>query len=308
MGSQVGHEHPDRRVARIASAQHGVVSRPQLLAAGLRPRSIHHRLATGRLHSLHRGVYAVGHRALTREGTWLAAALACGDGAVISHLDAAELWGLVRSHGRGPVHVTVPTRAGRARRDGIRVHRVPLAAGDVMRRRSVEVTTVARTLVDVAALLDGRPLERALDEAHYLGLLDSSVLAVTLDRNAGRAGARRLGAVLAGHEPGSTRTRSELEERFLALCSAHRLPRPRVNVVVDGLEVDFLWAASRVIVETDGYAAHNGLGAFERDHERDLRLRAARYEVLRFTWRQVTTRGRWVAESVADALGERPGA
>lgn len=128
-----------------------------------------------------------------------------------------------------------------------------------MRRRSVEVTTVARTLVDVAVLLDGRPLERALDEAHYLGLLDSSVLAVTLDRNAGRAGARRLGAVLAGHEPGSTRTRSELEERFLALCSTHRLPRPRVNVVVDGLEVDFLWAAARVIVETDGYAAHNGL-------------------------------------------------
>lgn len=167
-------------------------------------------------------MYAVGHRALTREGTWLAAALACGDGAVISHLDAAVLWGLLRSQRRGPVHVTVPTRTGRARREGIRVHRVPLTAGDVTRRRGVAVTTVARTLVDVATLLDGRPLERALDEAHYLDLLDSRVLAATLDRNAGRAGARRLGTVLAGHEPGSTRTRSELKERFLALCSAHR--------------------------------------------------------------------------------------
>lgn len=268
MGSQVGHEHPDRRVARIASAQHGVASRPQLLAAGLRPRSIDHRLATGRLYSLHRGVYAVGHR----------------------------------------VHVTVPTRAGRARRGGIRIHRVPLTDGDATRRRGVAVTTVARTLVDVAALLDGRPLERALDEAHYLGL-------PRLERARGNAGPQRrtrgraqAGTVLGGHEPGSTRTRSELEEGFLALCSAHRLPRPRVNAVVDGVEVDFLWAAARVIVETDGYAAHNGRGAFERDHERDLRLRAARYEVLRFTWRQVTTRGRWVAESVADALDERPGA
>lgn len=115
MGSQVAHEYRDRRVARIASAQHGVVSRQQLLAAGLGPRSIHHRLATGRLYSLHRGVYAVGHRALTREGTWLAAALACGDRAVISHLDAAELWGLVRSRGRGPG--MSPCRPGRVARD-----------------------------------------------------------------------------------------------------------------------------------------------------------------------------------------------
>lgn len=222
MGSQVARDHPDRRVADVASAQHGVISRAQLLAGGLGARAIDHRLAAGRLHPLHRGVYALGHRALTREGAWVAATLACGDGAVVSHFDAAGLWGLVAPRS-GHVHVTVPTRAGRARRKG----------------------------------------------------------------------------------PGSTRTRSELEERFLALCTAHHLPRPCVNAVIEGYEVDFLWPAAGLVVETDGYAAHARRGTLERDHERDIRLRAAGYEVLRFTWRQVTARGYWVATSVADVLGER---
>lgn len=302
MGSQLARRHPDRRAAEIASRQYGVISRRQLLAAGLGKRAIDHRLATGRLHPLHRGIYAVGHRALTREGVWMAATLACGDDAVVSHLDAAALWGLMAPR-PGAVHVTVPTRAGRARRAGITLHRVPLPAADATAHRRIPVTTPARTLVDVAAILPIRAVERAIDEAHFLHLLRDGSIESTLERNADRVGARCLATRLERHEPGSTRTRSELEERFLALCAGHRLPRPRVNASIEGLEVDFLWPAAGVVVETDGYAAHARRGTLERDHERDLRLRAVGYEVLRFTWRQVNVRGAWVAARVAEALG-----
>lgn len=304
MGSQLAQHRPDRRAAEIASAQHGVISRGQLLDAGMGARAVDHRVATGRLHPLHRGVYAVGHRAVTREGKWVAATLACGDGAVISHLDAAAVWRLVAPP-LGPVDVTAPTRAGRARRAGIALHRVTLPAADATTHRGIAVTAPARTLVDLAAVLPIRAVERAVDEAHFLHLLQNRSMDETLERNAPRLGARRLATLLERHEPGSTRTRSELEERFLTLCASHGLPRPRVNTVVEGFEVDFLWPSAGVIVETDGYAAHARHTTLERDHERDRCLRGAGYEVLRFTWRQVVARDAWVATRVAAELSRR---
>ncbi len=185
----------------------------------------------------------------------------------------------------------------------MRVHRARLRRADVTIWKGIPVTTAARTLVDIAPLVPRRRLERALDEAAYLGRLPGGTLAATLSRNAGRRGVPTLRAVLAEHTPGSTRTRSELEELFLRLCRVHTLPRPLVNAHVAGLEVDFLWPLERVVVETDGYASHSRRSTFERDHERDLRLEEAGYAVRRFTYRQITRNAAAVAASVRRALG-----
>ncbi len=187
-------------------------------------------------------------------------------------------------------------------RHGIRLHRVPLAPEDKRRRHDIPVTTAARTLFDLAPLMPRRQLERALDEAAYLHLLPTGVLEVTLQRNRGRAGGPAFRAALATHLPGTTRTRSELEERFLALCRSQSLPQPLVNSRVGGLEVDFCWPDHMLIVETDGLSAHRRAATLERDHERDALLRAAGYAVLRFTYRQVTDRSGWVAASVRHEL------
>jgi len=154
-------------------------------------------------------------------------------------------------------------------------------------------------------MLSRRRLERALDEAAYLHLLPAGALAATLKRNAGRTGSPALRTALATHTPGTTRTRSELEERFLALCRRHRLPQPLVNARVADLEVDFYWPAHALVVETDGYASHSRPSRLERDHERDLCLRAADHAVLRFTYRQVTERPGRVAASVRRELAAR---
>jgi len=297
---------PDRRLAGLAAAHHGVVTRAQLLDIGLTPSAIHRRVQAGRLHPVYRGVYSVGYRSSTREGKWLGAVLACGRGAALSHLDAAELWGLA-SRDRGAIHVTVPTRSGRAHRPGIRVHRVPLATVEVVRSRGVPVTSPARTLIDIAELLPRRRTERALGEGEYLRLVDGRALEGALEENVGRAGARCLWSILEARALGSTLTRSELEERFLALCRAHRLPHPTVNARVAGVEVDFLWTEQRVIAETDGYAAHGTRAAFERDRKRDVCLQAAGYVVLRFTYRQVVDDASWVVSNLRFALGQTAG-
>ena len=273
------------------------------MRAGVGAGAIDRRIAGARLHPVHRGVYSVGHRLLSPEGRWLAAALACDSG-LLSHLDAAALWALVVKPA-GPVHVTVPTRAGRRNRPGIHVHRVSLPAGEITERRGVPVTTPARTLVDIAELLPSRKLQRALDEAEYLRLVEPRVLRSTLEANANRSGARKLRSVLAAHSPGSTRTRSELEELFLTLCRSQALPEPTVNARIDGREVDFVWFGARVIAETDGWAAHGTRAAFERDRLRDAGLHAAGYIVLRFTYRQVASRPEWVGGVLRRSLVQR---
>jgi very-short-patch-repair endonuclease len=292
----------DLRIAGLAGAQHGVVSRAQLRLLGLSDDAIDRRVARGRLHILHRGVYAVGHRTLTTEGRWMAAVMAGGRDAVLSHASAAAAWEL-RPAGGAAIHVTVPDNAGRKRRTGIRVHRsTALEPAETTTVRAIPVTTPIRTIIDVAATLRGRPLEHVLDLAEQRRLVDFAELRQHLADHPGRPGSPSLQAVLSLYTAGSTVTRSEMEERFLALCDSHGLQRPDVNTRIEGVEVDFAWRDARVVVEVDGYAYHRAPSAFERDRERDVMLAVAGWQVLRFTWTQLTEQQAWVARAISKCL------
>ena len=273
----------------MAGAQHGVVSLAQVRAIGLSATAVRSRVRAGRLHSVHRGVYAVGHARLTGRGLWMAGVLACGPGAALSHRSAAALHDLRRSD-RRTVDVTVPRDAGRNRTE-IHAHRSVLADADLVVVDGIPCTTVARTLLDLAEVVDRRGLERAVDRAEQMRLLDTTAIADVLARSPGRHGARPLRTILAGFDPERARTRSELERRFLRLCDRAGVPRPRVNhvVTIDGepMEIDFAWPDRRLAVETDGHATHGTRQAFERDRRRDQRLKRAGWDTLRFTWRQV---------------------
>jgi hypothetical protein len=294
----------DAELARLAAEQHGVVALRQLRELGLSSSAVRSRVASGRLHRVHRGVYAVGHRVLGVEGRWIAAVLACGRDAVLSHRSAAALWSL-RPTTRAAIDVTVPRRVG-VSRPGIDFHRTTgLEPGDLTRVRAVPCTTVARTLVDLAEVIDRRELARACERAEVLRLFDARALEGALAWTTGRHGAPALRDVLA-HYAGDPHTRSQLERRFLALCFAAGIPRPRVNAWIDldggGLEADFLWEAQRLIAETDGHRTHGTRRAFERDRRRDQRLALAGWRVVRFTWRQITLDPDEVARTVTGML------
>jgi very-short-patch-repair endonuclease len=290
----------DRRLAELAARQHGVVQRTQLHELGLGDGAIEGRASLGRLHRVHRGVFSVGHPLLTREGRFMAAVLARGPGSVLSHLSAAVLWGILRDEGP-QAHVTVPTRDGRKRRRGIVVHKAALGEEEVTRVNRIPLTRPGRTLVDLADVVPRRTLERALDEAEYLRL-DCSRLG---PRN-GRTGSGLLARVLDEHRAGTTRTRSELEERFLALCDRYGIPRPRVNFQIDGYECDFVWHEQRLIVETDGGAAHGTRRALERDPVRDADLTVAGWRVVRVTWMRLSSEPEAVADQLEQLLKQAP--
>jgi hypothetical protein len=282
----------DRVIAELVERQHGVVSLPQLTAMGLSTRGIGHRVAAGRLHRVHRGVYAVGHALVTLKGRWMAAVLACGPDALLSHRSAAALWGL-RESARTNIDVTSPRRAGRSR-DGLDVHRADtLLPQDATNVDGIPCTTVARTLLDLAEVVNRRQVERACDQADLERLLDATALDAVLTRAHGRRGSPVLRSILDEHAIGQTVTRSEMEERFLTLCDRAGLPRPEVNVWIalphgGHAQADFLWREHRLIVETDGRAAHGTRRAFEHDRRRDQRLVLAGWRVIRVTWRQLT--------------------
>jgi very-short-patch-repair endonuclease len=286
----------DGRLVAIAVAQHGPVSLAQLRATGLTESAVRKRAGAGRLHRIHCGVYAlVPRELLTRNGLYMAAVLACGPGAVLSHRSAAALHEL-RPSGGARIDVTVPNRSYR-RHTGIAVHRSPgLIEADTTRMNNIPCTTVARTLLDIAAVLDRRPLERVFDQAEILELFDLGALNGQLVRNPTRTGIRIIKAILTEHYLGSTPTWSELEEVFLALVRRARLPDPQVNAWIDPgdgdrpLRVDFAWRAERVAVETDGRRTHRTRQARERDPRRDQRLIAAGWRPVRTTWRQVMRR------------------
>jgi very-short-patch-repair endonuclease len=218
----------------------------------------------------------------------MAAVLACGSSAVLSHRSAGRLWRLSRAGG-GPLDVT--RSSGWRGPRGVAVHRVPLLEDEWTVRDGIPVTGVSRTLLDLAAIVDRRQLERALNEAEVLRLTDRLSLPDLLERYPRRHGAATLRAVLADDEALGGPTRNELEDRFAALLDAHDLPRPRFNadLVVRGrhFNVDCLWGEQRAIVELDGAAVHRTGRAFEADRERDRILTAAGWHVIRVTWRQL---------------------
>jgi very-short-patch-repair endonuclease len=232
----------------------------------------------------------------------MAAVLAFGDGAVLSHRHAAALWGLA-----GPVDtaidVTVDGRNGRSRRKGLTPHRSRLHPEDRNSRYGIPVTSVARTLLDLAEAVSPTQLQRAYEAAERLELLDMRGLDAVLERGSGRRGVGLVRA-LADYDPtAAARARSELERRFLDLVRAAELPTPLVNTYVEGLEVDAHWPAARLVVELDSYEFHRGRLAFERDRAKIARLRLAGYEVLPLTDRLLRQERDWVVQSLRTLLG-----
>jgi len=276
----------ERAIAAVAARQHGLVVRRQLLALGLGASGISHRLAAGRLHRVHRNIYAVGHPMVSPRGRWLAAVLACGRDAVLSHRSAAALWGLSPT---ARADADVSTNAGgRHSRPGIAVHRIqvlPPADRTVVDR--IPVTSVARTLLDLTKVVSPQVLQRALEAAERERRLDLHALDELFTRNPGRHGLRTLRRAVAAYDPAAAVTRSDLERRFLALCRTAGLPRPAVNTQVAGFEVDMAWPAKQLIVELDGHAFHSSRQAFERDRMRDAALALAGFRVIRITHRRL---------------------
>jgi hypothetical protein len=279
--------HVERALAALAQRQWGVVSRTQLTAMGLGRGAIDARVRAGRLRRIHRGVYAIGGAALPREGRHFAAVCACGPGAVLSHTSAAVHWGLLNYDAPRP-EVTAP--ASRRRVPAIRLHRSrSLDARDATEHRGIPVTTVAMTLLDVAARARKSHLEHALGQALRNQLYDHGAILDVLERHRGRRGVKALRTATAD-DPDFTR--GELEQRFRALCRRAGLPRPLSNVDVADVdlhphEVDFFFPAHRLVVEIDGWRDHGTRVAFERDRAKDAALVAAGNVVLRFTKRQI---------------------
>jgi hypothetical protein len=303
-----GQLHPRRLdvvIAGLADRQHGVVARAQLIDVGVGEGAIELRLARGRLHPVHRGVYAVGHRVLSAEGRWMAAVLAGGSGAVLSHQPAGALWGIRPARG-WEVEVTC-ARKLRSRR-GLKFHWRSLLTDEVTTHDRIPVTTVPRTLFDLADVIPRHQFERTVNEAEIRHLWDPLSLADLLRRHPRRPGAAAIRAVLA--TPGANITRSELEDRFLGLLDAVRLPRPETNVPIEvngfRIEADCVWGEPRLIVELDGHATHSTRAAYEHDRARDRRLVAAGWRVMRVTWRQLHDQPEALAHDLRASLAARP--
>jgi very-short-patch-repair endonuclease len=283
MRAKRGESQLEWAIAALAERQHGVVTRTQLLELGLNRGAIARRIELGRLRQIHRGVYSpVGRRLLTRHGRWMAAVLACGPDAVLSHHSAAALWGIRQSD---RIEVTRPT-SYRGSKD-ITVHRSPVRTDERSTHRGIPTTTVPRTLLDLSAVVRLDTLRSALRQAEQLRLTDPLSLHDLAERYPRRPGLASIRALLEEASIGARVIRSELEERFQAFLLNAGLPLPRTNQRIEGYEVDCVWAEQRLIVELDGHATHSPAHAFEADRARDRKLQAAGWLVIRITWRQL---------------------
>ena len=293
----------DWRLAALAARQHGVVSLPQILAAGAGHGAVQRRVRAGRLHRLFPGVFAVGHPAVSPLGRHLAATLACGDDAVLSHRAAAHLHGVWTSR-FAPPEVTIPgtRRRGPA---GIRAHRGRLDPADVTTVDGIRVTTVARLLLDLAEGLAVAHLVAVVDRCQARRLYDPDAVRAVIGRGAGRRGLRTLTRALMIVRPQDVLTRSELERRALRLLADAGIATPEVNEKLGRYEVDLLWRDRGLVVELDGREWHDTADAFERDRRRDADLMASGWRVMRLTWRQVVNEPRWVAGRLRAALAHR---
>ncbi|HET7590400.1 MAG TPA: type IV toxin-antitoxin system AbiEi family antitoxin domain-containing protein [Solirubrobacterales bacterium] len=286
-GAQLHTESVDRKVEGLARRQHAVVSRRQLLALGMGRRAITGRLQRGQLHELHRGVYVVGVRRISRKGRWMGAVLACGEGAVLSHHSAARLWRLVP-----PAHESAVVTSARTqpRRPGITCHRAVLYQDEWLIQDGIPVTSPFRTIFDLAGVVAMRDLERAFHEAEAQRMTDRVSLPMLLERYPGRRGSKKVRTLLQARGPVGI-TRNEFEEAFVALVDRHGLPRPRMNadLAVRGrfYEIDALWETQRVAVELDSRGVHGTVRRFESDRQRDRILVAEGYRTMRITWRQL---------------------
>ena len=289
----------------MAERQHGLVTLPQLQLLGLGRSGVSRRTSSGRLHRVHRGVYAVGRPQLTQRGDWMAAVLAYGPRAVLSHRSGAGLAGL-RPDNRAKVEITLPSPSARSR-PTIDVHTsLTLEATDITTVDGIPCTTVARTLVDLGDVVSREAVERAVNRAEVLRPFDGRAVREALERAGPRRGAGILRAVLDDYTQPAL-TRKGVEERFLALCQTASLPSPAVNEWIafdDGVsyKADFLWGEEKLIAETDGRDVHTTCKAFEHDRLRDQRLTLAGYTVVRFTWRQVVHEPERVAEALRTLL------
>ena len=269
------HSTVDQKIAWFADRQHGQITAGQLHRCGVSDFAIYHRCRTGRLHRMYRGVYAVGHTALSHHGRWMAAVLACGDGAVLSHRSAAQLFTLLPA-AVPPVDVTVPFKR-RPKHAGIAIHRSrTLTSAAVTARERIPATKPWRTIQDLRRTESPELVRKAIRQAEFLGfpLRDIS----------------------------TDRTRSEMEAMFLALCRRYGLPTPEVNVRIGPHDIDFLFRQERLAIETDGWQNHRGKQAFEDDRDRGLELMKRGFELLRLSWHQIETEPALVAAVLRERL------
>jgi very-short-patch-repair endonuclease len=294
--------HIDQLIARIAGRQHGVVARRQLLAAGATRNQIGHRLRTGRLHELYRGVYLVGHAIPPPYAKEMAALLACGPTAVLSHRTAASLWNLLPYPAPGDVCVTVsPERS--AARPKLEIHRARIDPRDIRHRHRLTLTGPPRTILDLAASYDEPDLEHLVAEAQYRKLARETELRAQLGRNLSKRGAPALKAVL-DLPGGPQRTRSPAEREMLARLRRAGITGYQCNVRIHGYEVDLLWHDRSFAVEIDGYDGHSGRVAFERDHLKLATLNAHGIRVMPITGRQIRRDPDGVLERLLRALDQ----
>lgn len=258
------HEAVDRKIAALARGQRGYVKREQLLALGLSSQAIQRRVKVGRLIPVYAGVYAVGHLPTLPQDKAVGALLACGEGAVLSHSTAATAWGIFQRW-EMPFEVIAPTAR---RRDGIKVHRATLDRRDIRTQIGLRVTSAARTLLDVAPRFKDKGLRRAVADQRRAGHLSLDQLAGVVERFPRAPGTRRLIPLLDAPKGGPTR--SDLEDRFVALCRRFGLPEPETNVWVAGREVDAWFPNERVIVELDGRDYHSDPASYETDRDNDV--------------------------------------
>jgi very-short-patch-repair endonuclease len=287
-------------IARLAARQHGVISTSQLLQCGLTRAQIATRIRRCELHRLHRGVFAVGHTALPEFGLEHAGLLAAGDPAVLSHDSAGYMWRLIERP-IGPVHVTLLGRTLRSR-ENLQIHRSDaLTPADIRIREGLPLTSPARTLIDLATVLDRDAWEAALSEARFRRLIRDGELERALDNAADRPGAGIVRAYLA-REAGPQITESEAERRFLTLVRNAGLPSPRTQQRIEGFRVDAVWPERRLIVELDGLKGHGHRSAFERDRRRDAILTAKSWRVIHLTWPQLDGQPLYVIAILSAAL------
>lgn len=295
----------DERVAELARRQHGVVGREQLRALGLSERAIQHRLEVGRLHRLYPAVYAVGHRLISKQAWLMAAVLASGPEAVLSHHSAAALWGL-RGYSEGAVHVTLARKSTSSNQ--IRRHVSPVPPDERTVKEGIPATSVPRTIFDLAATEPEDVVESLLREMEFRELWGRLSLRDLVERYPGKRGVRKVRAALERlKEEPSGRKRSKLEERFAPFLRRHHLPLPRFNDWIllgpKRYQVDCHWPGTGQIVELDGWEGHRTRTAFREDRARDRILRVAGYSVTRLTWNQLDDEPEAVSADLRMLLG-----